>query len=353
MHGVGRHLEQAVGRDALIGVVGERAGHLLGMGEGGKAAVRHGDIQRVLDGLEQAVVPLEQGTAAISIANGLAAERRFADANLAPAGEAANAGIAQEAGRDQPHGAVLYFHRIAADNHLAESLRAGRVSAEAGPGEPRHRAALGSVNNHSCEHRLAAGRRLGPSRSPGAPPASRNTSCGAAKGQFDPAIEQGVFQVFFTWSGGAVAAERLPFSSTGPEHLDLAEQDAVVLRRLFQGESDIARGGLKRRGQNRDTLAAARLPFQLRHLFPGLLVVADRHGHALDVEAAASQGRLVAAVNGDADLVDLLGLAQVGVEGHIAVVLDALLGSISPSAVRQAAGRVGVRVRRAARAGRP
>ncbi len=100
---------------------------------------------------------------------------------------------------------------------------------------------LGSVNNHSCEHRLAAGA-VGHHDPRGRfPGVAQHVRGGAAKEKFDPRVEQGFFQRFLHVERAGRLRQGGYLLLDGPEHLDLAEQDAVVLRRLFQGESDIAR----------------------------------------------------------------------------------------------------------------
>ena len=295
LHRIGRDLEQHVGGELLLGVIGHRASLLLGCRPRGRAVVGHGELDRVFDHLELAAGGLGR-------VREEPAERRVHD----------------------PRRHLLAGLHLAADHHSLESLRSGGKGTELCAGQSGHQCPVGGVDNRLGHHRLATG------------PIGHHDSAGTAGGvaedvrhhaaieKLDPRGQQHVVQRSLDVHRAGHRTIRLRSGGLeGRRHdLDLAQQDSIHVVALLDVELHVS--GFRSNRSRQDGHVLGRPVLNRRRLLPSLLVLAGGDSDTLDDEVLCPLARRAAVEHHQADLVDLVGLLEIGNDGDVAVVLHAL-----------------------------
>ncbi len=338
VHRVGRNLKQHVRGPLLVGVVGKRSGRLVGRHPRGVAAVGHGQFERVFDDRECA-------------ARVRCAQRRTDHPRDHLCG----------GGRGQSHfrggcGALTVIGRCAAnvgtvpgrlapDHHVPERVHAGRIGTELRAGQPGDQSAVGRVDDRLGHHGLSSGAighddagrvALGVAQQVGRVAAIQVLHAGSQQ-----RLVERLLHVHRPRQGPARDGGML----IGRQQFDFTQQDSPEPFGLLGRNANVPRGGADGHGKDVTILARPGQAFPLAHLPPRLLVVADRHGYPVHVEAASHLVALFAAIDHHAGFLDRLRLAEVGRDRHVAVVLHALRRGAAPLTVGQPGGRVGIAVR--------
>jgi hypothetical protein len=325
LHRVGRHLEQFVGRELLLGMIGQRAGLLVGPHQRGVAVVLDVQRQRVLD------------------------HREFA------AGRAGRVRVgAEERLADDPCRPEVQFLGLPADHDAFERVRAAGIRPEFRAGQAGDGRARRGVDNRLGQHRLPSGPVGHDDAARLAVGVAEHVGRHAAIQELDSGVQQRAVQRFLDVHrtrrrAGALGGfhDRL----VGRDDFDFAQQHAFVAFGPFHEEPHVARRLVDLGRQGRHVFARQVVDEHGRWI-PVLPVVADRDGDFPDVEAAAFRAVQRAPVEDDADFADLLRLAQIGHDVYVLIELDALVGCAAPAAVGQQARRLGIPVdRRAGRVG--